>query len=328
MSRPPASAAELARRFGGELVGEDRPFSGVAPLNRAGPDQVAYAEHRLPPACKAGVLLVRKPVEGRTCVVVADPKLAFIRLLGELFPEAHEPGVHPGAFVHPTARLGKDVVVYPGAWVGADCEVGDRTVIFPNAVLYPGTVIGRDCRVHAGAVLGADGFSFHPTPEGWVKVPQVGRVRIGDGVEVGANSCIDRAFLEETVVGDGSKLDNLIQVGHNTRLGREVVVAAQAGLSGSVEVGDAAVLGGQVGVADHARLGAGVRVGAQSGVHGELSPGTTWLGTPAMPIGLGRRVYAAMRRLPAALREMAELRREVAALKREVAALKGEVLDG
>ena len=288
-------ASEVAALVGGRLVGEDREFAGVAPVERAGEEDLAYATGALG---AAGVLLVSEAVEGRCCVVVDDPKLAFIAVLRTLFPEARAPGVHPGAFVDSTAALGPEVVVYPGAYVGPGCEVGARTVIFPNAVLYPGTIVGADCRIHAGAVLGADGFSYHPTPQGLVKVPQVGRVRIGDGVEVGANSCIDRAFLDETVVGSGSKLDNLVQVGHNCSLGRDVILAGQAGLSGSVTLGDGVVLGGQVGVADHAVVGAGARVGAQSGVSGSLAAGGTYLGTPAWPIRETRRVWALLRRLP------------------------------
>jgi UDP-3-O-[3-hydroxymyristoyl] glucosamine N-acyltransferase len=295
------SAAAVAALTGGTLAGPDRPVTGVAPLDRAGPDALAFLD-RGPPG-DAGVLLARAPLDGRTVVVVADPLAALVALLVAHFPEEASPPVappspaHPGAFVHPTARVGA-ATLHPGVVVGADCVVGDGTVLFPNVVLYPRTRIGRGTRVHAGAVLGADGFRYHPTAGGLVRVPHVAGVVVGDGVEIGPNCTIDRGFLEDTTLGDGCRLDALVHVGHNVTLGRTVIVAAQTGLSGSVRVGDGAVLGGQVGVADHAEIGPGARVGAQSGVHGRIPAGEAWLGTPALPLAITRRVYATMRYLP------------------------------
>ncbi|MFT5679852.1 MAG: UDP-3-O-[3-hydroxymyristoyl] glucosamine N-acyltransferase [Myxococcota bacterium] len=304
-------AAELAALVGGVLAGPDGRFETVAPLSGAGPTHVAYAEGAVPSDCAAGVLLVCEPIEGRCCVVAPDPKAAFITLLHHLFPETHPAGVHSGAHVDPSARLGEGVVVYPGAFVGADCEIGAGTIIFPNAVIYPATTIGRRCRIHASAVIGSDGFSYHPTATGILKVPQVGRVVLGDDVEVGAGSTIDRAFLTETRLGDGVKLDNLVHVGHNSQLGRGVIVAAQSGISGSCTIGDFALLGGQVGVADHAEIGAGARLGARSAAHGRLAGGQTYLGVPAAPIRLTRRMMAVSRRLPEMWRTLQSLRRTV-----------------
>ena len=304
-------AAWLAALVGGTATEPARCFETVAPLEMAGPDHVAYAEGSVPEGCQAGVLLVRSPVADRCCVVVSDPKAAFIVLLGHLFPETHRRGVHPGAHVDPTARLGEGVAIYPGVFVGADCEIGAGTVIFPNAVIYPRTTIGLRCRIHAGAVVGADGFSYHPTANGIRKVPQVGRVVIGDEVEVGAGATIDRAFLTETRIGDGVKLDNLVHVGHNSQLGRGVLAAAQTGISGSCTIGDFSVLGGQVGIADHAEIGAGAQLGARSAVHGRLAGGQTYLGVPAAPIRLTRRVMAISRRLPEMWRMLQQLHRTV-----------------
>ena len=291
-------ASELAKRVNGTLSGPDRPFVGVAPLSAAQEDQVAYAEGALPPGCRAGVLLIRSAIPGRCCVVVEDPKLAFIQLLRLLFPEVHPSGVQPGAWVHPDATLEAGVVVYPGVVVGADCWVGAETVLFPNVVLYPKTRVGRNCRIHAGVVLGADGFSYHATPQGVVKVPQVGNVVVGDGVEIGANSTIDRAFLTSTKIGSGACLDNLVHVGHNTEVGRHSVIAAQTGISGSVTIGDGVVMGGQVGVADHATIGPGARLGAGAGVHGTIPAGEAWLGRPAVPVRLARRIMVIRNHLP------------------------------
>lgn len=293
------TADELAALTGGLRAGPDRPFSGLATLERAGPDQLAFARGAVPEGCAAGVLLARAAIEGRTVVVVEDPKAAFARVIAHLFPELHEPGVHAGAFVHPSAVLGAGVVVYPGAHVGAGCEIGEGTVIFPNVVLYPGTRLGRRCRVHAGAVLGSDGFAYQPGPGGPLKVPHIGGLSVGDDVEIGANSTIDRGLLEDTVVGSGSKLDNLVQVGHNVQLGRAVILAAQVGLAGSVALGDGVLVGGQAGVADHVRLGSGARVGAQSGVGHDVAPGEAVLGTPAVPARLAKRIFAVWKQLPA-----------------------------
>ncbi|MFN7143624.1 MAG: UDP-3-O-(3-hydroxymyristoyl)glucosamine N-acyltransferase [Myxococcota bacterium] len=296
----PTTAAAVADLVGGTLVGPDRPVTGIAPREAAGPGDLAFLDGK--EAGAAGVHLARGPVPG-TSVVVADPLGALVTVLRHGFPDEDAPPVappselHPGAFVHPTARLGA-CVLHPGVVVGADCVVGDGTVLFPNVVLYPRTRLGRRCRVHAGAVLGADGFRYHPTRAGLLRVPHVAGVHVGDHVEIGPNCTIDRGFLVDTALGDGCRLDALVHVGHNVTLGRHVVIAAQTGLSGSVRVGDGALLGGQVGVADHATIGAGARIGAQSGVHGVIPDGEAWLGTPALPLAVMRRVYATMRHLP------------------------------
>lgn len=289
----PTSAAAVAELVGGVLDGDDRPIALLAPLDRAGPDALAFHDKGDPGA--AGVLLSRLPIPGRTVVVVADPLAAMIAVVDALLPET--PAAGP-AHVHPTARVDPSAVLGAGVVVGADCVVGAGTVLFPNVVLYPRTRVGARCRVHAGTVLGADGFRFHPSARGLLKVPHAGGVRVGDDVEIGANCTVDRGFLGDTVLGDGCKLDDQVHVGHNVELGKYVVIAAQTGISGSCRVGDGALLGGQVGVADHASIGAGARIGAQSGVHGEIPAGEAWLGTPAAPLARMRRVYAALRYLP------------------------------
>ncbi len=312
------TAAELAALVGGELVGPDKSFSGVGPLDSAEAHEAAFASGDVPAGCKAGVLLCRQAIAGRCCVVVADPKRAFMALLTHLFPETDglvlhprgsqpartptstwsEVSVQPGAWVHDSARLGVGVVVHRGAWIGANCVLGAGTIVFPNAVLYPGTIVGQDCRIHAGAVLGADGFSYEPGPDGLDKVPQVGRVVLGDRVEIGPNTVIDRAFLETTQVGDGSKIDALVMIGHNCRIGRSAVLAGQAGLAGSVTIGDGAMLAGQAGIVDHRSVGAGAQVGAQAGVHRDVPAGMRVLGSPAMPVRLAMRIMAIMPKLP------------------------------
>ncbi len=297
----PTSAAAVAALTRGTLAGPDRAVTGVAPLDRAGPDDLAFLDRGA--AAGAGVHLAREALPGRTTVVVSDPLAALITLLVAAFPDEASPPIappsahHEGAFVHPSACVGA-ATLHPGVVVGADCVVGDGTVLLPHVVLYPRTRVGRNVRVHAGAVLGADGFRYHPTPTGLLRVPHVAGVAVGDRVEIGPNCTIDRGFLADTTLGEGCRLDALVHVGHNVTLGRGVIIAAQTGLSGSVIVGEGAVLGGQVGVADHAAIGAGARIGAQSGVHGRIPAGETWLGTPALPIAITRRIYATLRHLP------------------------------
>ncbi|MEL6342293.1 MAG: UDP-3-O-(3-hydroxymyristoyl)glucosamine N-acyltransferase [Myxococcota bacterium] len=303
-------ASALAELVGGVLTGPDRDFSGVAPLDQAEPEHAAYAQMGIGDSA-AGVIVGRAAVSGRTVVVVDDPKRAFLLLLEAMFPEAHPSGVQPGAVVDPTAQIGPRVTLYPGVWVGADCVIGADTILFPNVVVYPRTVIGRRCRVHAGAVLGADGFSYHPTLGGPVKVPQVGRLVIGDDVEIGANATIDRAFLRETRLGSGVKIDNLVHIGHNTTIGAGTVIAALSGISGSCEIGAGCQLGGQVGVADHSHIGAGATLGARTAAHGRLSGDQVYLGTPAMPIRVARRAMVAMRHLPSTIRLVNRLHRAV-----------------
>jgi UDP-3-O-[3-hydroxymyristoyl] glucosamine N-acyltransferase len=247
-------------------------------------------------------------------VVVPDPKAAFMVVLRRLFPEVHPRGVQPGAHVDPTARLGLGVVVYPGAYVGPDVCVGADTVILPNAVLLRGTQVGAGCVVGPGAVLGHAGFGLHPGPSGPEHVPQVGRVVVGDGVGIGANSCVDRAFLTQTSIRDATHIDNLVQVGHNCDIGRGVIMAAQVGLSGSVTVGDGAVLAGQAGVSDHVAIGPGAQLGGQAGTARDLEGGERWLGTPAMPLRVAARVFAASKQLPDLIRRVRRLERKVAKL--------------
>lgn len=288
----PLTARALAERVGGVLHGPDAAFSGVAGLEAAGPGHLSYLDRGDPG--RAGVLLARAPIDGRTVVVVADPLATLCGLLDAWFPEpAFVGAIHPGAVVHP------DAILDPGVVIGADCVVGPGAHLYPGVVLYPRTRVGARARVHAGTVIGADGFRYHPTARGPLRVPHVGGVRVGDDVDIGATCTIDRGFLTDTVIGDGCKLDNLVHIGHNCTLGRFVVIAAQTGVSGSCHIGDGVQIGGQVGIADHTRVGEGARIGAQSGLHGVVPAGQTVLGTPALPIATMRRVYAVTRDLPA-----------------------------
>jgi UDP-3-O-[3-hydroxymyristoyl] glucosamine N-acyltransferase len=313
----PVPASLLAAEVGGRLAGPDRTARAVAALDEAGPDDLAFCNASDPGASAAGVLLIAAVVPGRTCVVVPEPRAAFAAVLRARFPSLHTPGVHPGAHVDPSARLGPDVTVHFGAWIGPGCDVGARSVIFPNAVLYPGTVVGPDSRVHAGAVLGADGFGYVLGEGGPEAFPHLARARLGEGVVVGANSCVDRGALTDTVVGDRSKLDNQVHVGHSVRIGQGGVFAAQVGIAGSTVIGDGARFGGRVGVIDGRRLGDRVTAMAQAVVYSDVQDDGVVSGFPARDHKLSRRIWAAARRLPDLLRRIRELEARVRALEAE-----------
>lgn len=315
---------EIAQFVGGEHFGEVIELHGVAPLNESSESLLSFAEKEV--TGDAGCVICTKELSGRTCVVVDDPKLAFIKVLNALFTKPSNPGVHETAVIYGNvgegveiganvvigldSTIGDNAVIHAGVVIGEGCDIGEGTTVFPNAVIYDDTWIGARCRIHAGAVIGADGFSYHQTPDGPIKVPQVGRVVILEGTEIGANTCIDRAFLTETIIGAESAIDNLVQIGHNSRIGANCLIAAQVGISGSVVIGNGAVLGGQVGVRDHIEIGAEAVVGGGSGVVKDLPGGAAYFGTPAIPIAQGRRAYMAWPQLPEILKRLAKLEGE------------------
>ena len=250
-----------------------------------------------------------------------DPYRAFIAVSRALFPEAMQPsslfeaaGVTEGAFVHPTARLESGIAIDPGAVIGPRAEIGTGTIIAAGATIGPDVRIGRRCTigtgaaimhaligdrviVHSGARIGQDGYGYVPGPTGQEKIPQIGRVIIQDDVEIGANTTIDRGSIRDTVIGEGSKIDNLVQIGHNTLIGRHCILAGQVGISGSVTIGDHAVLGGKVGVADHVTIGEGAVFAGGSAVRSDVPAGERWGGYPAMPAREWLRSSALLRRL-------------------------------
>ncbi len=276
-------------------MGEETLWEGIAPLQDASTSDLAFAEEHIPDDCHAGVLLVRTPIEGRCCIVVDDPKLAFIRVIEEMFHVEQPPNEAAVSHIDPSAQVHPSATIHPGVVIMANCQVGAHSVLFPSVVLYPRTIVGERVRIHAGAVLGACGFGYHPTPAGPIKIPHVGCVIIENDVEIGANSTIDRAFIGQTRIGAGAKIDNLVHIGHNCTVGPGTIIAAQTGLSGSVTLGAGTLVGGQVGIVEHTIVGDGARIGAQSGVTRTVAAGETVLGTPAEPAMKMKRIYAAMR---------------------------------
>jgi UDP-3-O-[3-hydroxymyristoyl] glucosamine N-acyltransferase len=328
---------ELAERIGARLTGGgDTNVRGIAPIEEAGPGQVTFLANpkyaRFVQASNAEAVIAKEPVEGaRTRFLLADnPYLAFARAVEIFHPATRLPaGISPLASVHPTAQIGRDVTISPFAVVEEGASVGDRTVLYAgvflgkgarvgeNCLLYPNVVLYQDVRVgagvilHAGCVIGSDGFGFVPTPEGYRKIPQVGTVEIGDDVEIGANTTIDRAALGVTRVSRGTKLDNLVQVGHNVEIGEDTVIAAQTGISGSCRIGRRVMIGGQVGLAGHLEVGDGVMLGAKSGVPASLdaSESRVWSGIPVMPHRTWLRLARLLPKLPDLFRRVRRLER-------------------
>lgn len=317
----------------------ERDVRRVAALEDAGPDDLSFAigsRARQSIASRAACLLV--PVDfanetGRTVIRTSDPRAAVARVIPKLHPRQEAPpGIHPTAVIGPGAVIGHGVTIAPhvtlgagvhigaGSNIGAGCVIGDYVRVGENALLHPRVSIYRDCTIgsrailHAGCVIGADGFGFVRGGNGYEKFPQIGRVEIGDDVEIGANSTIDRAALGVTSIGSGTKLDNLVHVAHNCRIGRHVVVAAQTGFSGGVVVEDFAVIGGQVGIGDKARIETGAVLGSGCGVLTSkiIRAGQVVWGTPARPLKEHLEQLAALARLPALLKELTELKKRLA----------------
>jgi UDP-3-O-[3-hydroxymyristoyl] glucosamine N-acyltransferase len=294
-----------------------REFSGIGPLDGAGGRDVSFLDNAQyigqAAATSAGLVIVGQrhadKVSSSSIVLVAkEPYRAFAKVAAALFPASMRPqpvfggrGVAAGAFVHPDAKLEHGVVVDPGVVIGAGAEIGAGTVVCANAVIGPGVTIGRDSAVasnativhahvgnrvivHSGCNIGQDGFGFAMGPQGHAKVPQVGRVIIQDDVEIGAGTCIDRGMNRDTVVGEGTKIDNMVQIAHNVVIGRHCVIVSQVGLAGSCILKDFVVIGGQAGVIGHATIGMGAQIAATSSVARDVPPGERWGGTPAKPI--------------------------------------------
>jgi len=262
---------------------------------------------------------------------VSNPRLALIRLLRLFYPKPErKPGIHESAVISKGATIGpgvsidagafitKEVVIgdntriHPNVCIGEGSCIGEETEIFPNVTIYPGTRIGNRVRIHGGAVIGSDGFGYMTLESGeQEKIPQVGSVEIEDDVEVGANCTIDRATLGATRILSGVKIDNQVQIGHNSEIGKHSIIVAQTGISGSVRLGDHCVLAGQVGISDHVELKPGTSVGAQSGVIRDIGPGR-WAGYPAIPVIKALRAYHLLPELPDLSKQVRELQKRVA----------------
>lgn len=323
----PVSLAAIAERTGARPApGCDLAalVDGAAPLHLAGAGDLSFAEgaRHLPAllASAAGAVLITADLApeaaGRAnLLIVPAPRLAYARLTAWLYPDVAGPaGVHAGASIDPTAEIGAGCRIEPGAIIGAGASIGPDCTIGAQAVIGPGVVLGPQCRIgahvtishavigagvrlHPGVRIGQPGFGFVPGPQGPEPMPQLGCVRIGDGCEIGANTTIDRGTGDDTVIGPDCKIDNLVQIGHNCRLGRGCILAGQAGLSGSVIMGDHVMVGGAAGIKDHVRIGDRARIAAQAGVMRDVPPGARIMGTPARDARQFLREYLLLGRL-------------------------------
>ena len=341
--------SEIAEFVGGELHGDGEvEIASVASISDAKRGQIAFFEkHSEMPATQASCVIVpagftaseaeaeTRPVGSVCLVAVTHPKLAFAKIAAILHPQkSHSPEIHPSAVISPSARIGSDVFIGAFASVGDNSQIGDETqlqasakvgdnvfvgsncVLHPNVFVEDGCTIGNGVVLHAGVVIGADGFGYVKDDDGdYIKFPQIGTVAIEDNVEIGANSCVDRGALGVTRIGEGTKIDNLVQVGHNVDIGKRCVIAAQTGISGSVVIEDDCVIGGQVGFGDHAHVRSGAVIGSQAGIlPGKIVRPGIWWGTPIQPLDELKRQNAHVKGIERLKAEVKELKKKLAAI--------------
>ncbi len=330
---------ELAELVGGSVAGDgDIIVSGVAGIETAREGDITFIANpkykRMLLTSQASAIISDSPVQGKPTLITPNPYLAFARILELYHPTIiEEEGIDPTTIVSPDAciedgvwisshvyigkgtRIGKRVKIFPGVYIGNGVEIGDDTIIHANVSIREGTRIGKRVMIHCNSVIGSDGFGFAKDGTRYVKVPQVGRVRIEDDVEIGACVTIDRATMGETVIGRGTKIDNLVQIAHNVEIGEDSLIIAQVGISGSTRIGNRVTLAGQVGVVGHITVGDDSKIGAQSGVINDVPSEKVYTGTPAIPHRDWQKIQALLKRLP-------EMRREIIALKEEISHLK------
>ncbi len=320
----PHRLADVAKIAGAEIDAGDTLMHGVSPLQTAGPDQVSFLDNRryadLLATTRAGAVIVHPELaarvpDGSVAIPTSTPYVAWAKVAALFFPPPPvTPGIHPSAVVEPSALVDDTAEIGPNAIIGTAAVVGARTRIGAGAVIADGVIIGSDCRIGAlvslshavlgdrvnllpGVKIGQEGFGFAQTDRGFLTVPQLGRVIIEDDVEIGANTCVDRGSTQDTVVGAGTRIDNLVQIGHNVRVGRCCVIVAQVGIAGSATLGDFVVVAAQAGINGHITVGSKARIGAQAGVMSDLAGGTDVVGSPAEPVRDFFRGIATLRKL-------------------------------
>lgn len=347
------SAQQIAELIQGRVEGDpNATINTFAKIEEGKPGAISFLSNRKYENyiydTKSSVVLVdealvlEKPVSA-TLIRVKNAYEAVAKLL-QMYDsmKPKKKGIDSLAFIHPSAKIGKDCyigpfvaigpdvtigdgcVLHPHVTVGEKATVGNNTEIYSNAVIYHHCRVGNNCILHAGCVVGADGFGFAPTKDGYDKIPQIGIVTIEDNVEIGANTCIDRSTMGSTYVRKGVKLDNLVQIAHNTDIGANTVMSAQVGVAGSAKVGEWCMFGGQVGIAGHITIGNKVMLGAQSGVPGSLKDDQQLIGTPPMPMTAFFRSQAIVKRLPDMYRQMNEMQKTIKELEKKIEELTGK----
>ncbi len=346
------SVGELARRVGGIVHGDETVLiESAQSIAKAGLRDITFAVNelnlRLLSTARPGAIFIAakfidhalQNYPDRNWIVVKDPLGAFIEVLQLTRPQRERStiGISPQAVIAPSAVIGPNCNIYPGAYIGedviigagcdihpgvvisADCRLGEQCTVYPNAVLYPQIVVGNRVIIHASAVVGADGFGYRFQQGRYNKIPQLGNVELHDDVEIGACTTIDRAMIGATTIGEGTKLDNLVMIGHNCELGKHNAFASGVGLAGSVTTGDYVVCAGQVGIADHVHIGDKAVLGAKSGVHKDMEGGKTYLGAPATEEHDQFRILMALNKLPELRKQLRELESQVTELTRRLA---------
>ena len=331
------TAATIANFINGKILGdENASITGVSPIESAQNGQLSFvAQEKFADyisTSEASVIIVSEKLLKNqdfksTLIVVEDAYLSF-QVLMNLYQQMKEEkktgieqpstvsesatlgeGVYVGAFsyVSDKAKIGKDTQIHPQVFVGKNVKIGDNCIIYSGAKIYDFCVIGDNCIIHSNTVVGSDGFGFQPTNDGYQKIPQLGNVVLEDNVEIGSNCSIDRGTIGSTIIGEGTKIDNLIQIAHNVKLGKNNVIAAQAGIAGSTVIGDWNMIGGQTGIVGHIKIGNQVRIQAQSGVNASVEDGQTLYGSPAIAAGDYRRNYVHFRNLTEIVKRISEL---------------------
>lgn len=351
------TAADLARLASADLYGPaDRQITGAAALEQAGPEDLSFVADarqlgRLS-KCRAGALLAptahAEAISAAAPLVavlaVVDPQQAFQELLPRFRKVRPRParGISPQAVVSPTATIGADCYVgpgaviedeavvggncdiYPGVVIGCGCRLAEDVTLYPRVVLYHDVEIGARSIIHAGAVIGADGFGYRFAGGAFQKIPQLGHVVIEEDVEIGAGTTVDRGAIGATVIGAWTKLDNMVMIGHNCRIGKHNVFASQVGLAGSCSTGDYVRMGGQVGVKDHVHMDTGCSIGAKSGIHKDIPAGETWVGYPATPEAEQKRLVFSLKKVPDLREDFKALQKQVRELQARLEALQPE----
>ena len=329
--------AEIAEHIDGEVLGDaSATLNGFAPADSAKAGDLTFAENedffaRAEGSAATAIIADQRFTSAKKILIrVANARIAFAKALTLFFPEPTlPPGIHPTAVIAADAqidatahigpycvignrvRVGARAVLQGGNFIGDDSQLGDEVNLFPNVTIYPRTEIGRRVRIHASTVVGSDGFGYVKDNGIHRKVPQIGNVVIGDDVEIGAGVTIDRGALGSTIIGQGTKVDNLVQIAHNVEIGEGSLLISQVGIAGSTKLGNYVVLAGQVGIAGHLKIGNDVIVAAQAGVMNDIPDGGKWLGSPAQPDKEMKRQFIAVRHLPELLRRVAELERKL-----------------
>ncbi|MGL1862206.1 MAG: UDP-3-O-(3-hydroxymyristoyl)glucosamine N-acyltransferase [Pseudodesulfovibrio sp.] len=331
----------LAAELGLEYTGDDFEIVGVNTLDKAGPDEVSFLVNpkyvQQLDTSRAGCVLTSGPYADKVdrALISSNVYMDLAKVV-DLFaePQGCLDGISELAFVHTDAKVAEGVTVYPfafiganvvigpdttvfsGCYIGEDTSIGANCIMYPNSVVMGGLTVGDNVILQPGSVIGGDGYGYAQTPAGHKKIPQIGTVVIENNVEVGSNSAIDRAALDVTHIGEGTKIDNLVQIGHNVEVGKHCLIIGQAAVGGSTKLGDGVVLAGQVGIADNSDIGAGAMIGAQSGVMGKVQPGSKLIGSPAMPATtFFKAAGVCMPKLPDLFKRVKKLEKELKAVK-------------